>query len=141
MKRTARAIPTTMLARINTLLSGMEPKKDSVDIKFPVLKALSLISAIERMFTTTTFTYRLTRLSYYLEVCLSRGVLADDQPSCTVCLCSSKWDAVANSSRENFAILDLFPDKQKEGDGMGYFLGHLMDRLAQFDSDALPVLE
>lgn len=88
MNKTARAIPTTMLDRINTLLSGMKPKKDSVDIKFPVLKVLGRISARERMFTTTTSTYRLTRLPYYLEVCLSRGVLADDQPSCTVCLCS-----------------------------------------------------
>ena len=75
-----------MLDRVNTLPSGMEPKKDSLGIEFPVLKASSLISARERMFTTTTFTYRLVRLPYYLEVCLSRGLLANEQPSCTVYL-------------------------------------------------------
>lgn len=114
MKKTARAIPIIMLDRINTLLSGMEPKKDSVVIKFPVVKALGVISARERMFTTTTFTYRSTRLPYYLGVCLSRGVLADDQPSCTVSLRSSKWDAVANTSRENSAMSISFPTNKKK---------------------------
>ena len=97
-------------------------EKDSLGIEFPVPKAPSLISAIERMFTATAFTYRLVRLPYYLEVFLSQGLLADEQPSCTVCLRSSKQGAIADASMENLAMSDVFPDKQKEATGVPYFL-------------------
>ncbi len=38
---------------------------------------------------------------------------------------------MVDTSMEILAMSEPFPDKQKEGDGVAYFLGHLLEKVAQ----------
>lgn len=116
----------------------LDSKRDSLGFDIPILKARSMIQDEERLYVRTTFKYRLVRLPYSIEVCLFHNLAADSKPICTVNLVAANWDDVVGSRGMN--VSSLFPDKMVEGYGVRFFL-ELMEKLSQFVSDALPVLD